>query len=537
MKPIIHFLTWPVALTLACSLLTLSNTSAPEPSKAANPSPPVPLVGEGGRTFYVSPNGNDQNPGSLEKPWATPGYGSRQLQPGDTLVIMGGRYVLREYDADIITPPSGSADAWVTIKGEEGNRPTLAGRDNLLTAINLSGVQYIRIANLEITHDDQAQGEAAWFREGVEILGAPSAHILLQDLHIHHIDEFGMNIQDVEDLQILNTRIEYAGFGALGGPAGEHGGWRDVLIRGASLSWSGHYYQGGDGSNRPYDRPDGFGIEPSQGPILIEETVAEHNYGDGLDSKAANTTIRRTIVANNSCDGVKLWGPNSRIENSLIYGRGDGNPDPTPWAAIVIAPEEQANAHFEIVNVTVDDFLGQNYLMYVQYDYPDVPAHVTMHNVIFSGRGPESPIFIAPASTAEIDHSLFFFPQNDILLTQGEQTYTCANITALGSGNRCGDPRFARPAWGETGDYHLQNDSTAIDAGNPAAAPTVDLENQPRDTQPDIGAYEFQSVVFWIFLPLVVRCRINFNEDEKHKDFVLCFPSTLPAENSQGEVR
>jgi len=505
MKPIIHFLTWPVALTLACSLLTLSNTSAPEPSKAANPSPPVPLVGEGGRTFYVSPNGNDQNPGSLEKPWATPGYGSRQLQPGDTLVILGGRYVLREYDADIISPPSGNADAWITIKGEEGNRPTLAGRDNLLTAINLSGVQYVRIANLEITHDDQAQGEAAWFREGVEILGAPSAHIILQDLYIHNLDEFGMNIQDVEDLQILNTRIEYTGFGALGGPAGEHGGWRDVVVRGSSLSWSGHYYQGGDGSNRPYDRPDGFGIEPSQGPILIEETVAEHNYGDGLDSKAANTTIRRAIVANNSCDGVKLWGPNSRIENSLIYGRGDGNPDPTPWAAIVIAPEEQAAAQFEIVNVTVDDFLGQNYLMYVQYDYPDVPAHVTVRNVIFSGRGPESPIFIAPASTVTLDHTLFFFPQNEILLTHGDQTYTCANIASLGAGNLCGDPRFVRPAWGEPGDYHLQNGSPAIDSGNTEGAPSVDLENHPRDTQPDIGAYEFQLFVFWIYLSLVLK--------------------------------
>jgi len=177
-----------------------------------------------------------------------------------------------------------------------------------------------------------------------------------------------MNIQDVDDLQIIDCRIEYAGFGALGGPAGEHGGWRRVTIRGANLSWSGHYYQGGDGSNRPYDRPDGFGIEPCEGPILIEETIAEHNYGDGLDSKASNTTIRRAVVANNSCDGVKLWGNNSRIENTLIYGRGDGNPEPSPWAAIVIDQVEQANARFEIVNVTVDDYLGKNYLMYVQYE-------------------------------------------------------------------------------------------------------------------------------------------------------------------------
>ncbi len=176
-----------------------------------------------------------------------------------------------------------------------------------------------------------------------------------------------MNIQDVEYLEILNCKIEYCGFGALGGPLGNFGGWKNVKIKNCKLSYSGHYYQGGDGSSRPYDRPDGFGIEPSDGPIEIVDTIVEHNYGDGIDSKAENTYIHRCIVANNSCDGVKIWGNNSKIENTLIYGRGDGNPQETPWAAIVIDQVEKKNSVFEIVNVTVDDFLGKNYLMYVQY--------------------------------------------------------------------------------------------------------------------------------------------------------------------------
>ncbi|MEZ0396682.1 MAG: right-handed parallel beta-helix repeat-containing protein [Anaerolineales bacterium] len=462
---------------------------SPVPADSTETGGQPPLPSGPAQTYYVSPTGSDSNPGTREQPWASPGYASRQLRPGDTLVILGGRYLLREYDADILTPPSGSADAWITIRGEEGNRPILAGGENLMTAVNLAGVSYVRLENLEITHDDSARGEAAWFRDGLQILGAPASHIVLQGLYIHHVDEFGMNIQDVEDLQILDCRIEYAGFGALGGPAGEHGGWRNVVIRNTSLSWSGHYYQGGDGANRPYDRPDGFGIEPSAGPILLEGVLAEHNYGDGLDSKAANTTIRQTIVANNSCDGIKLWGPGSRVENTLIYGRGDGNPDPTPWAAIVIAPEDQADAEFEILNVTVDDFLGHNYLMYVQYDYPDVPAHVTVRNSIFSARGPESPIYLAPASTLTADHNLFFFPQNEVLLTHGERTFTCADLAALGAGNRCGDPRFVRPAWGEAGDYHLQPDSPALGAGTAEGAPEVNLEGRPRRDPPDLGAY------------------------------------------------
>lgn len=499
--------------TLACgpavfiSPGAIASTEVSPPTVPAPASPTLPTGATAlpaGNIYYVAPNGDNANPGTRDRPWATPGYGSRQLAPGDTLVILGGRYTLREYDADIITPPSGTAEAWITVTGEEGHRPVLAGRDNLLTAINLSGAQYVRIQNLEITHDDTATGEALWFREGVEILGAPAAHIVLQDLYIHHVDEFGMNIQDVEDLQILNCRLEYAGFGALGGPAGEHGGWRNVVIRSSSLSWSGHYYQGGDGSNRPYDRPDGFGIEPSQGPILIEDTRTEHNYGDGLDSKAANTTIRRSVVANNSCDGVKVWADGSRIENTLIYGRGDGNPKPSPWAAIVIGQVEQAGARFEIINVTVDDYIGQNYLMYVQYDNP-VPVQVTVRNTVFSGRGPECPIYIGAASTLVADHNLFYLPQNETVLTHGGTTYTCGNIGSLGEGNLCGDPRFVRPAWGETGDYHLQEGGPAINSGSTEGAPAVDLENRPRDDQPDIGAYEFWQPVARIYLPLLLR--------------------------------
>jgi hypothetical protein len=496
-----------ITFSLACGLTP--TPAAPEVGEMpaptgvpAAPAAPGEAPAAAGHVYYVAPDGNNANPGTRDRPWATPGYGSRQLQPGDTLIVLGGRYVLREYDADVITPPSGTASAWITIRGEEGHRPILVGRDNLLTAINLSGVQYVRIQNLEITHDDTASGEAVWFREGVEILGTPAAHIVLQDLYIHHIDEYGMNIQDVEDLQIVNCRIEYCGFGALGGPAGEHGGWRNVTIRGCSLSWSGHYYQGGDGSDRPYDRPDGFGIEPSQGPILIEDTRAEHNYGDGLDSKAAHTVIRRCVVANNSCDGVKVWADGSRVENTLIYGRGDGNPEPSPWAAIVIDGVEQSGARFEIVNVTVDDYVGHNYLMYVQYDNP-VPVQVTVRNTVFSGRGPECPIYVHGNSTLVADHNLFYLPQNETVLTQGETVYTCANIASLGTGNLCGDPRFVRPAWGEPGDYHLQAGSPAIDAGTADGAPTVDLENRARDARPDIGAYEYRQISRWLFLPLV----------------------------------
>jgi len=50
----------------------------------------------------------------------------------------------------------------------------------------------------------------------------------------------------------------------------------------------------------------------------------------------------------------------------LIYGRGGGDATPTEWAAIVIDTDTSADS-FTIMNVTVDDSLGHNYVMYAMY--------------------------------------------------------------------------------------------------------------------------------------------------------------------------
>ncbi|MCX7995303.1 MAG: right-handed parallel beta-helix repeat-containing protein, partial [candidate division WOR-3 bacterium] len=284
--------------------------------------------------YYVAPDGNDNNPGTIDKPFRTIAHAVTHLQPGDTLVVFA-----RDRNA----------------------MPVIAGENNLLCAFDISNCSYVRIENFEITSNNGRE-----FREAISGINGPVEHVILKNLNIHHIDEFGIDIGDVNDLKILDCRITYCGFGSIGGPAGQQGGWRNVLIKGCNLSYSGHYYQGGDGSNRPYNRPDGFGIESSEGPIEICNTTATHNYGDGLDSKAKRTYIHKCIVANNSCDGVKLWGDSSRVENTLIYGRGDGNATPTPWSPIVISTEN-SNAYFEIINCTIDDSIGDNYIMHVQY--------------------------------------------------------------------------------------------------------------------------------------------------------------------------
>ncbi len=422
-------------------------------------------------TYYVSPNGDDSNPGTMEKPWKSLSVAVSRLKPGDTLILLPGEYLLRDYEKDVIRPPSGREDAWITIKGQGA---ALVGTNNLLTAFDLSGVRYVRIEGLEIT----SRGA---FRDGIEALNEPAEHIVLKDLYIHHLDEFGINMADVNHLVIDNCTITYCGFGSIGGPAGQSGGWRNVLVNNSYLAYAGHHYSGGE---NPYDRPDGFGIEPSEGPIEIAYTVVEHNRGDGIDSKAKNTYIHNCVVANNFADGVKLWGDGSRVENTLIYGRGDGREEITPWSPLVISSESAGG--FEIIGVTVDDYLGGNYLMHVQYDY-DVKVKLTVKNTIFSSRGPNAPIFIRKGVEYSFEGCLFYFPRSEFVITDGESSIGRDEV-------RYGDPMFVKPAWGDRGDYHLREGSPAIDSGVEVDL-KVDLDggDRPVGEGYDIGAYEYGS--------------------------------------------
>lgn len=318
--------------------------------------------------------------------------------------------------------------------------------------------------------------------------------MILKDLYIHHIDEGALNIQDMNYLEVRNCRFEYCGTGGIMGPAaGPGGGVRNLLVKGCRLSYSGHYYRGSPGPSY-YDRPDGLGLEPSAGPIEIADTMAEHNYGDGLDSKVANTYIHNCIVANNSCDGVKLWARNSKVVNCLVYGTGDGVGGDSPWAGIVIQSEQANTPSFEMVNVTVHDNRARRaYPMYVQYDNQTVPLSLVMRNCIISGG--YGPVFIGPSVKLVAEYNLFYRPFESVQVQARNRDYTAADIAKglLGPGNISKEPKFVRPAWGTTGDYHLVAGSPGIDQGTATGAPTVDLEyrKRPLGKTFDMGAYEF----------------------------------------------
>ena len=84
----------------------------------------APLAALHAAEFHVAPNGNDANPGTQAKPFATIQAGVNKLQPGDTVLIHGGVY--RE---TVTFPRSGTEATPITVKAHPGEKVVVTGCD------------------------------------------------------------------------------------------------------------------------------------------------------------------------------------------------------------------------------------------------------------------------------------------------------------------------------------------------------------------------------------------------------------------------
>lgn len=73
--------------------------------------------------YYISPDGSDQNSGSLDSPWRTVAHALRQVAPGDVLNLRGGTY----YENEIVVDAAGTAAAPITIQSYPGERAVIDG--------------------------------------------------------------------------------------------------------------------------------------------------------------------------------------------------------------------------------------------------------------------------------------------------------------------------------------------------------------------------------------------------------------------------
>jgi len=103
-------------------------------------------------------------------------------------------------------------------------------------------------------------------------------------------------------------------------------------------------------------------------------------------------------------------------------------------------------------------------------------------------------IYCSGSASPTVLNTILYFDDafasgDEIYLSGGSITITYSDIAGSWEGESNIDEN---PLFVGFRDYHLQAGSPCIDAGTPDGAPPDDIEGNPRDEFPDMGAYEFQ---------------------------------------------
>lgn len=164
-------------------------------------------------TYYVAPNGNDTDPGTLTQPFLTIGRAQKAVLPGDTVYIRGGNYQMQEgqimetssvWAYVTALTKSGTADARINYWAYPGEQPVFEYSDvkpegYRVVAFYVSGsyihIKGIEVVGVQVTITDHTQSEC---------FSNYGNHNIYENLRMHDGMAIGLYIHDGTDNLILN---------------------------------------------------------------------------------------------------------------------------------------------------------------------------------------------------------------------------------------------------------------------------------------------------------------------------------------------
>lgn len=417
--------------------------------------------------YYVSPSGNDSNPGSKALPWRTIGKAAKTLVAGDTVYIRAGTYKEQVKPAN-----SGNAGSYITYSAYPGETATIDGNgmklQNHTGLFHISNRKYLKVQGLRVINagpHDNVSG----------ILVNESSHVIIKGNYTYNTASSGIGVWDSDNIiidgnevelacndgeqecltvavtdtfEIKNNYVHHGGPGSIGGEGldakdGSSNGKifnnhiHDMNRLGIYVdAWDKHTYNIEVFSNIVHDcTEDGFALAAENGGLLdnvrVYNNIAYDNRYNGLTIaswgvRGAKHPMKDLYVVNNTfySNGCKEWGGGISIENGNVNGL-----------------------------VVRNNILSQNYWFQMQSE--------------------------VPIGGFNIDHNLI----------DGYREYD----DELRGGNHVqGDPRFVNPS---ENNLRLQAGSPAINTGSGTDAPEKDSDygNRPASGGYDIGAFEYGS--------------------------------------------
>jgi len=443
-------------LTALCMVLLLGMVymAFPAPAQAA------------GNTYYVSAStGSDANNGlSAGAPFATIQKAHDVSAPGDTILIMSGTYGQTSGQGVVEITRSGLPGAYITYKAyDPAHKPVL----KVTTAwnhIRVTGASYIKIEDLIIegNQDDitQQQAQAVYDHmiannptntvdwdyvgttntNGIVIAGAGSQishHVELRNLDVSKCPGGGIGSSVADYITFENNRVHDNSKWSIYGNSGIS------IYEPVDIDTNTSTYKNIIRNNVSYNNATTLPFYATQAMsdgngIILDDFNFTQNPGTPYQGK---TLVVNNIVYNNGGSGIHAYeSTNVDIVNNTAYN--NNQTDELDWGQIF------ANLSAD-VNIT-------NNILYARTGYP-VNANYSNTNVVY-------------------DYNVYY------------------NGTPVVSGTHdiVANPNFVNAA---NGNFKLNANSPAIDAGTSTLAPATDYEGtaRPQGNGVDIGAYETQS--------------------------------------------
>jgi hypothetical protein len=442
-----------------------------------------PLASAQGGVYYVAPDGEDSNPGTLDYPWQTIQKAADTLTAGDTVYIRAGTYPER-----VIPQNSGSAGSPITYAAYPGETVTLDGSsvtlpDDLAGLFEIGWLSYINVSGLRVIN-------AGPYNDNAGILVKGSSDILIENITTDQTMSSGIGVWWSERVTLQGNYIQSAGLS----------GWQECITVAGTADFvvrdntvvncqkEGICLKQGSSNGQAYHnlvsypRRVGIYVDASDvytHDIQVYQNIAHHSeetagfaIASEVGGQLSNIWLYNNIAYQNNTYGIEISRccidshPMDTIVliNNTLYDNGNG----VNWGGGIVDDNAQAQ------NVVIRNNIASQNLTFQIAVAADVPA-----------------------ANVTVDHNLIDGPRDYEDEFDGEDYVE-------------GDPLFVNPT---AADFHLQQASPGVDTGSSVDAPATDFEGdfRPQDGNNDgiavydIGADEFSNYSNRTYLPLVIK--------------------------------
>lgn len=329
-----------------------SSGTSPSPNSAPTPAYPsssTPTANNSGAMYYVSPDGNDSNPGTSDKPWKTVNYAV-----GDNSVVKAG---------DTIMVQPGTYNELITL-GKSGNSE--------------SGNITLK-ANGDVTLQDPDPNNGG-FGEGV-IQSAGKGYWTIDGFRIENTSWAGISLRDANNMTVQNNHTYNTGSSGIivmpdqyfqGGEAEVTS--KNIKVLNNTIEQADWKWPGGTGDNSvsdPLATQEALSIWGVDGFEVANNTVKDGKR-EGIDVK---TGSRNGSVHDNSITGQALL--------SGTYGGYQGGP------ALYIEGNRSASFNIDVYKNVVTGNIADGIVVADEAPQQGDVSNIRVHDNVVSGNGKE----------------------------------------------------------------------------------------------------------------------------------------------------